>query len=63
MYDGAVVVISADLDEVADVAHRVIVLNSGRITDEFPIEEMTSARLGAAMSGLVSAEARTGADD
>jgi general nucleoside transport system ATP-binding protein len=49
---GAVVVISADLDEVRDLAHRVVVLSGGRVTDEFPIEEMTSARLGAAMAGL-----------
>ena len=49
---GAVVVISADLDEVADLAQRVVVLNGGRVTDEFSIEEMTAARLGAAMTGL-----------
>ena len=49
---GAVVVISADLDEVADLAHRVVVLNGGRVSDEFSIEEMTAARLGAAMTGL-----------
>ena len=49
---GAVVVISADLDEVSDLAHRVVVLYRGRVTDAFPIEEMTSERLGAAMAGL-----------
>jgi ABC-type uncharacterized transport system ATPase subunit len=49
---GAVVVISADLDEVIDLAHRVIVLNAGLVTDQFPIEAMSSERLGAAMAGL-----------
>ena len=49
---GAVVIVSADLDEVGELAHRLIVLNAGVITDEFPIEELESARLGAAMAGL-----------
>ncbi len=49
---GAVVLISADLDEIAELAHRVLVLSGGRIIDRFPTEEMTSARLGAAMAGL-----------
>ena len=49
---GAVVIISADLDEVADLSQRVVVLSGGRVTDRFGIEEMTSARLGAVMAGL-----------
>ena len=49
---GAVVIISADLDEVADLSHRVVVLSGGRVTDRFGVEEMTSARLGAVMAGL-----------
>ncbi|MDH3755689.1 MAG: ATP-binding cassette domain-containing protein [Acidimicrobiia bacterium] len=56
---GAVVVISADLDEVADLANRVIVLNAGRATDEFPIEQMNSERLGAAMAGLTTASSES----
>lgn len=49
---GAVVVISADLEEIIELADRVIVLSSGRIVDRFDIADMTSARLGAAMAGL-----------
>jgi general nucleoside transport system ATP-binding protein len=49
---GAVLIISADLDEVRELAHRVMVLNAGRVTDQFPVDEMTPARLGAAMAGL-----------
>jgi len=49
---GAVVVISADLEEIRELADRVIVLSSGRIADSFDIVEMSSARLGAAMAGL-----------
>ena len=49
---GAVVVISADLDEIRDLAGRVVVLNGGRVSDTMTIDEMTPARLGAAMSGL-----------
>ncbi len=49
---GAVVIISADLDEVRELAHHVMVLNGGRVTDRFEVEEMTPSRLGAAMSGL-----------
>ena len=49
---GAVLIISADLDEIAELAQRVVVLSGGRVTDRFGVEEMTSARLGAVMAGL-----------
>lgn len=52
MRGGAVVVITADMDEVLDLAHRVVVLSGGVVTDEFPIEVATSERLGAAMAGI-----------
>ena len=57
---GAVVIISADLDEVAELSQRVVVLSGGRVTDRFGVEEMTSARLGAVMAGL---EWDTGPDE
>lgn len=60
---GAVVIISADLDEVRELAHRVVVLNAGRITDTFPVEDMNPARLGAAMSGLDPAAVPGGEDE
>ena len=49
---GAVVIISADLDEVADLAQRVVVLSGGRVTDRFAVADMNPARLGAVMAGL-----------
>lgn len=51
---GAVVVISADMDEVLDLAHRIVVLSAGDVTDEFPAWECTPARLGAAMAGITA---------
>lgn len=53
---GAVVVISADLEEIIELADRVIVLSAGRIVDRFNIADMTPARLGAAMAGLSANE-------
>lgn len=53
---GAVLVVSADLDEVRDLASRVLVLSAGRITDAMSIGDMTSDRLGRAMAGLTVGE-------
>lgn len=49
---GGVIVISADIDEVLDLAHRIVVISRGSVTDEFPAEQCTAARLGAAMAGI-----------
>ncbi len=46
-----VLLISADTDEVIELADRIAVLSKGRITDVFAREELDRERLGAAMSG------------
>lgn len=48
----AVLVASHDLEEIRDVADRVVVLYSGRIVADLPASEATTARVGAAMAGL-----------
>ncbi|MFS3129637.1 ABC transporter ATP-binding protein [Nocardioides sp. Bht2] len=49
--DGAaVLLISAEFDEVEALADRVVVLSGGRIVDEFPIAEWDLQRVGAAMA-------------
>lgn len=53
-----VLVASHDLDELLDIADRIVVLVGGRIADDIPADEATAARIGRAMSGL----ARAGAD-
>lgn len=50
----AVLLLSADIDEVRTLADRVIVLSHGRVADEFPIGEFDSERVGRAMAGLVT---------
>ncbi|ADB51100.1 ATP-binding cassette domain-containing protein [Conexibacter woesei] len=48
----AVVVLSADLDEVLALADRVVVLSGGRVTDELAAgERADAARIGHAMAG------------
>jgi ABC-type uncharacterized transport system ATPase subunit len=48
----AVLVLSADLDEVLAIADRVVVLSGGRITDELRAgERLDAARVGHAMAG------------
>ncbi len=56
--DGAaVVVISADLDEILEVAERVVVLSGGRIVDDMAVTDADPVRLGAAMAGVSSSDA------
>lgn len=53
----AVVVISADLDELLEVADRVVVLSAGRVTDDIALHDhdhspIDVARLGRAMANI-----------
>jgi ABC-type uncharacterized transport system ATPase subunit len=56
--DGAaVLVISADLDELMDIGHRMVVLNEGRLTAEFDLSKpVDMAALGRAMTGIATSE-------
>ena len=48
----AVIVISADLDELIAIADRMVVLSAGKIVDEFDLrsEAFDAARIGKAMA-------------
>jgi simple sugar transport system ATP-binding protein len=52
----AVLVASHDLDEILDLADRVLVMFGGRIVADLPASEATTTRLGAAMAGLADSE-------
>lgn len=49
----AVLLVSADVDEVTELADRILVMSKGRIVDQFAIEDLDLQRLGRAMAGLV----------
>ena len=48
----AIVIISADLDELVAVADRIVVLSAGKIVDELDLrtEPLDAARIGKAMA-------------
>ena len=52
----AVLVASHDLEELIHIADRIVVMFSGRIAAEWPIAEVTTDNVGAAMAGLTPAE-------
>ena len=47
----AVLVVSSELDEILDLADRVVVMNAGRIAGELAIADCTEAGLGLLMTG------------
>jgi len=55
----AVLVASHDLEEIRDLADRVVVLFSGRVVADLPAAEATTDRVGQAMAGLDTPEETT----
>jgi general nucleoside transport system ATP-binding protein len=51
----AVVIVSIDLDEILELAHRLIVIQGGRITGEVAAGEVTAAELGMMLGGGIAA--------
>lgn len=54
----AVLLVSADVDEVRELADRVLVLSKGRIVDEFVAADFDMQRVGRAMAGLLETAER-----
>jgi general nucleoside transport system ATP-binding protein len=48
---GAVLLVSSELDEILALSDRVVVMNTGRIAGELPIEACNEAALGRLMGG------------
>ncbi len=48
---GAVLVVSSELDEILALSDRVIVMNTGRVAGELPIEACSESALGRLMGG------------
>lgn len=55
---GAVLLVSADLDEVMEMSDRIIVMYGGRNVGEVSGEEATEKRLGELMFGITDEVAR-----
>ena len=50
----AVLVVSSELDEILDLADRVVVMNHGRIAGELAIADCTETKLGCLMTGAAA---------
>jgi ribose transport system ATP-binding protein len=57
----AIVIISTDFEEIANICHRALVFDRGRVVAELSHERLTPAALLAAASAADSAAAGTGA--
>lgn len=61
---GAVLLISTDLDELADLSDRIVVISNGKITGEVPNDgNRTTERVGEIMVGSLSNESMLGANN
>jgi general nucleoside transport system ATP-binding protein len=47
----AVLVISQDLDEIFEIAHRIAVISRGELSEAFPAREMNAEKIGLLMAG------------
>lgn len=57
----AVLLISADVDEVRELADRILVMSNGRIVDEFEAADFELQRVGRAMAGLLETPGKASA--
>jgi simple sugar transport system ATP-binding protein len=48
----AVLLVSADTDEIRDLADRILILSKGRIVDSLDAADFDSTRIGRGMAGL-----------
>ena len=55
--DGAILVVSEELDELFEISDRLVVVARGRLSPALPVAEATVERIGSWMSGLWSAQA------
>jgi simple sugar transport system ATP-binding protein len=55
----AVLLVSADIDEVRELADRILVLSAGRIVDEFAVADFDLQRVGRGMAGLLPTPSST----
>src|SRR4029079_17728121 len=47
----AVLVISQDLDEIFEIADRIVVISRGELSQAYPVAEMTAEKVGLLMAG------------
>ncbi|MBA8817139.1 simple sugar transport system ATP-binding protein [Microbacterium halimionae] len=52
----AVLIASHDLEEILEVADRVLVMFAGKIVTDLPVAEATTDRLGSAMAGITTGQ-------